>query len=251
MDVLVRDILNFVKQEFSPDETFFVSPEDVSLTWLEPVKSQPLLDKVDSTDTQKQTTLGIACPPQERAPIMTEETAPTTFTLEPATPPKREEIAHIRQLVAKLAPHSPLASDIPDDSRAKKISHLWEERLNTAEVILLSYGQTGSELKFLQNVTQAITTLLVPAKLIDAIRFEKENEWPIFFSSFSLKLIIAPDMNLWKKTHLSTFYKENPASGLHFFDKTPLLMLPPISHYLKNPHLKKQLWKTLVSHLSS
>jgi len=220
MDILVSETLKFIKQEFSPHDTILISPEDLAYFH------------------------------QERAPVMTEKPLPV-FALEPVSKPKKEEMEEIRALVKNIAPHIPLALDIPDDSRAKKISNLWKEHLNTAEVILLSYGQTGDELKFLQNVAGALSNLLLPTKLIDATRFEKENKWPIFFSSFHLKLIIAPEMHLWKKTTLSTFYKENPVSSLHFLEKTPLLLLSPISQYLKNTNLKKQLWKTIVSHLSS
>ena len=220
MDVLIRDTLKFIKEELSPHEMLLASKEDYA-----------------HFHTKKEI-------------VMTEET-PSKFILEPVAAPHREEMTEIRNLVSKVAPHLPLASTIPADDRAKKIASLWKEDLNSAEVILLSYGQTAEEIRFLQNVAQAIHSLIAPTKLIDALRFEKENKWPLFFSTFSPKLILVPDLHLWKKTTLSTFYKENPASQLHFLGETPLLMLHPISQYLKNTTLKKQLWKTIVSHLSS
>ena len=227
MDVLIKETLKFMKQEFSPNETFLVTAQD----------------------SEKQ--MSFPTPSQEKTPPpMTEEHKPT-FSLEPLTKPKQDEMEALKALLSKVAPNLPLALKIPDDAKAKKIANLWKEHLNTAEVIFLSYGQTGQELKFLQNLTQAVNTLLVPAKLIDATRFEKENKWQLFFSTFSLKLIVAPDRHVWTKTNLSSFYRENPASHLHFLEKTPLLLLAPISHYLKNPLLKKQLWKSIVSHLSS
>ncbi len=231
MDILVRQTLDFIKQEFSPHDTLPISQGDLAYF-------------------HEEKTLQVKVVDEEKKPIMTEEKLPA-FVLEPTAIQKKEEMEEIRNLVKNAAPHLPLQLTIPDDSRAKKISNLWKEHLGAAEVIILSHGQTGDELKFLQNVAGAISSILKPAKVIDAIRFEKENKWPIFFSSFQLKLIIAPDMHLWKKTNLSTFYKENPVSSLHFLEKTPLLILAPISHYLKTTHLKKQLWKTIVSHLSS
>ena len=220
MDILIKDTLKFIKEELPLHEMLLASSEDFA-------------------HFQKKKEI-----------VMTEET-PSKFVLEPVSLPHKEEMTETRNLVSKVAPELSLVSQIPSDDRAKKIANLWKEDLNTAEVILLSYGQTAEELKFLQNVAQAVHALGAPTKLIDASRFEKEGKWPLFFSSFSLKLILVPDMNLWKKTTLSTFYKENPTQGLHFLGETPLLILHPVSHYLKNPTLKKLLWKTIVSHLSS
>ncbi len=243
MDVLIKDILEFVKQEFSSHETFLMSPDDTDYFHPKPVTPRGgdffRFDPVKASGNNLHSEI-----------IMTEEKQPS-FKLQPLPPVKNIDSQHLKTLVTKVAPHVKLCDQIPDDTQAKKIANMWKEDLNTADVILLSYGQTAQELKFLQNVTQAINHLLAPAKYIDALRFEKENKWQLFFSTFSVKLIIAPDRHLWTKTHLSQFYKENPASNLHFLEKTPLLLLAPISHYLKNPTLKKQLWKSIVSYLSS
>lgn len=218
MDLLIQDTLNFVKQEFSFHETFLLSPDDVNYFQPKPVMIQE---------------------PQQ------------IFKQHPMPPVKHTDNQHLKTLISQAAPHVKLCDHIPDDAQAKKIANMWKEDLKDIDVILLSYGQTAQELKFLQNVTEAINDLLLKAKCIDALRFEKENKWPLFFSSFSVKLIIAPERHLWTKTHLTQFYRENPASNLHFLEQTPLLLLAPISHYLKNPTLKKQLWKSIISHLSS
>ena len=150
MDILVRQTLDFIKQEFSPHDTLPISQGDLAYF-------------------HEEKTLQVKVVDEEKKPIMTEEKLPA-FVLEPTAIQKKEEMEEIRNLVKNAAPHLPLQLTIPDDSRAKKISNLWKEHLGAAEVIILSHGQTGDELKFLQNVAGAISSILKPAKVIDAIR---------------------------------------------------------------------------------
>jgi hypothetical protein len=159
--------------------------------------------------------------------------------------------AEMKQLVTKILPEVTLTSSIPDDAAAKKMAHLYKEQHLTAKVLVLSFGETGPTLNFLQNVTKAIDSLLAPAKLIEMRKIERENSWDLTLNSPTLQLVLAPPFQAWKSISLSRFYRENPSSKSHFLKEIPLLMLQPTEAYLKNPDLKRELWKTLSSLLST
>jgi hypothetical protein len=169
-------------------------------------------------------------------------------------PPKEKKLleidAEMKQMVTKILPEVALSSGIPDDAAAKKMAHLYKEQHLTAKVLVLSFGETGPALSFLQNVTKAIDSLLAPAKLIEMRKIERENSWELTLSSPTLQLILAPPFQAWKSISLARFYKENPSSKSHFLKETPLLMMQSTEAYLKNPDLKRELWKMLSSLLS-
>jgi hypothetical protein len=170
------------------------------------------------------------------------------------TPPakKTPDIdAEMKQMVAQALPEVNLNSSIPDDAAAKKMAHLYKEQHLTAKVLVLSFGETGPALNFLQNVTKAIDSLLAPAKLIEMRKIERENSWEITLSSSTLKLILAPPFQAWKSISLARFYRENPSTKSHFLKETPLLLMQSPEAYLKNPDLKRELWKMLSTLLST
>jgi len=170
-------------------------------------------------------------------------------------PPKEKKVAafdvEMKQMVTKILPEVTLTSSIPDDASAKKIAHLYKEPHLNAKALVLSFGETGSALSFLQNVTKAIDSLLVPAKLIEMRKIERENSWELTLSAPTLQLILAPPFQAWKTISLARFYRENPASKTHFLKEIPVLMMQPAHAYLKNPDLKRDLWKMVSSLLST
>ena len=104
----------------------------------------------------------------------------------------------MKQMVTKILPEVALSSSIPSDAAAKKMAHLYKEQHLTAEVLILSFGETGPALNFLQNVTKAIDSLLAPAKLIEMRKIERENSWELTLNSPTLQLILAPPFQAWK-----------------------------------------------------
>jgi hypothetical protein len=157
----------------------------------------------------------------------------------------------MKQMVAKILPEVALTSSIPDDAAAKKMAHLYKEHHLNAKVLVFSLGETGPTLNFLQNVTKAIDSLLVPAKLVEMRKIERENSWELTLSSPTLQLILAPPFQDWKTISLARFYRENPASKSHFLKETPVLLMQPAHAYLKNPDHKRDLWKIVSSLLST
>jgi hypothetical protein len=182
-----------------------------------------------------------------------EEAAYFSPQKKPLPPKEKKSIemdTEMKQMVTKILPEVALSSGIPSDAAAKKMAHLYKEQHLTAKVLVLSFGETGPALSFLQNVTKAIDSLLVPAKLIEMRKIERENSWELTLNSPTLQLILAPPFQAWKSLSLARFYRENPSSKSHFLKETPLLMMQPIEAYLKNPDLKRELWKMLSTLLS-
>ena len=136
--------------------------------------------------------------------------------------------------------------DTPPDTRAKRIQNKWKQR--TMTIAILVDRAEGPERALLLNIAKAIDTLIAPCRIIMAARFEAENTWDIFLNASELKHIIAPDTVLTGnlRKHLRT---SNDNAHRHLADK-PLLLLPDLSLYLKDPLLKASLWKLLCQTLS-
>lgn len=158
--------------------------------------------------------------------------------------PTIDLMPEIRQLVKKTLPETLLTETVPDDAPAKKLSELWKQKHLNAHVFVVSFGEGG---QFLQNVTKAIDSILAPAILLDG----KQTDWNLALTAPSLKLILTPPFASWKTTPLAKFYRENPSHQNYFLNETPLLLMQPVAAYLKNPDLKRELWKNLSTRLSS
>jgi hypothetical protein len=90
-----------------------------------------------------------------------------------------------------------------------------------------------------------------PARLINAEGIEKENQWETFLSVTELKLIIICDYALWQMPHLLQFYREVPNQTQRFLLNKPVMLLPDLTLYLKDPQLKRSLWKALCQKIGS
>jgi hypothetical protein len=215
LETLVKDTLAFLKQEYQSSDKILATAEEVAFFEEEKVVQ------------------------------------PKKVALEPVLQPASQDLDAMAAWVRAAAPELKLADRIPDDAEAKKIGSLWQEQLRALHVAVIAFGESGPALEFLSSVAKAIDTLITPAKMIEGVRFEKEKKWNLFFNSPSLKLVIAPGFSLWKGTQLAALYKEHPASSSHSLAGIPLLLLRSIPQLLKTPALKKELWKSIVSQLSS
>jgi hypothetical protein len=211
MDKLIKDTIALLKEEASLRSSILASPEEVA--YFSPQKKQ------------------ILTAPKEKKAL--------------------EIDAEMKQMVAKILPETSIVASIPDDAHAKKMSQLYKEQHLTAQVLVLSLGEAGPGLQFLQNMTKAIDSLLAPAKLIEMRKIERENSWDITLNSPTLKLIVAPPFEAWKCISLARFYRANPSSNSHFLRETPVAFMQLTAAYLKNPDLKRELWKMLSTLLST
>lgn len=175
--------------------------------------------------------------------------------LEPAPQAKVEaspqEVSHIKKALLELAPDLYSDAPIPDDTLAEKRRHAWKEKQMAAEITLLSFESHSKAHLFLQNLATAIDVRLRPARVALATLLENENRWNHFFESSALKHLISFPLPLDDFPHLLRAYRENPQAAQKFLNTTPLFLLRPFSEYQADPLLKKELWTTLCTQLSS
>ena len=57
--------------------------------------------------------------------------------------------------------------------------------------------------------------------------------------------MIACDYTVWQLHDLFRYYKENPEKQIRTLKEIPLFLLPDLTLYLKDPLLKRSLWKAI------
>ncbi|MBS0615851.1 MAG: hypothetical protein JSR58_04790 [Verrucomicrobia bacterium] len=216
----IRDLASHLQEKYTDKDTFFASPEDFAFF-------------------------------QKPAPKPVKHQEPEPTPAKPLKPAQKASyIDNLRSIASKAAPQLAQKETIPDDSVAKKVGSLWQDHLQDVHVAILSFGAVGRDLEFLQNVAAAITSLLAPAQVIDGFKMEAEKKWDLFFEKTPLKLVLAPPLTAWKGKLLARHFRENPTTRESSFSAAAAILLRPIREYLQTPSLKRDLWKTIVSHLS-
>jgi len=148
-----------------------------------------------------------------------------------------------KTLIGKIAPEMPILAEIPHDAIAKKIATRWKTKNLSAPITLLSYQEIPEQKAFLEQIAIALDVYFGPAKLVSAETIEKEGQWEAFLSVTELKLVISCDYTLWQMPGLLKFYKETPAR--RYIGEKDCFLLPDLSLYVKDPLLKRSLWKAL------
>lgn len=229
------------------ENVFLASPEDASFfrKLYEPPakKSVPLppkpLPKISLPLPKKEES-----PPIEKLPEPTEK-APAPLSHSPPKPS-----SFLRSLLQKIAPEIPILPAPPDDTLARKKATGWKTKNQIAPLSILFFAEPPEQKRFLEAIAKALDVYFGPAHLIGAEPIEKENQWETFLSAKELKWVLLCDSSLWQLPRLLRFYKENGPSGSRSLKETPLFLLPDLSLYLKDPLLKRSLWKALCQKLA-
>lgn len=166
----------------------------------------------------------------------------------PVEPPN---FSSLKSLFQKTLPQFALIDEIPNDGLAKKIAYRWKTKNQIAPISILHFSEPPKQKALLIEIAKAIDIYFGPARLINAEMIEKEKQWEIFLSSNELKLIIACDYTLWQLNDLMRNYKEVPSQQTRTLGNIPLFLLPDLSLYLKDPLLKRSLWKAICQKLST
>ncbi len=153
--------------------------------------------------------------------------------------------ASLKTLFQRTFPATAIIDEIPNDTSAKKIAGRWKTKNQIAPISILHFGEPPKQKALLAEIVKAIDVYFGPARLINAEAIEKEKQWETFLSSNELKLIIACDYTLWQLADLMRNYKEVPSEQTKTLGNIPLLLLPDLSLYLKDPLLKRSLWKAI------
>ncbi len=192
-------------------------------------------------------------PPIENAAAPQKNPSPTSWRSDSPAPVSNDtlDFGLLRNLFKTQFSHIPVIEQIPSDAMAKKIATRWKTKNQIAPISVLYFSEDPLQKAFLTEIATAIDVYFGPARLIDASAIEKEKQWETFLESGDLKLVIVCDYTLWQLTDLMRHYKEVPSQQLRTLGKTPLFLLPDLSLYLKDPLLKRSLWKSLCARISS
>lgn len=153
----------------------------------------------------------------------------------PVALPQINEMPQIRQVLSKIAPHFKLRSHpldpLPPPLFGKDVS-----------VVILALEED----RFLTHVAQAISALLAPCQIVQAPSWDRLKD-----VSSQLKLILGPPIAKWKRHKIASHFTYHPTTHQSTLLDCLYLELQPTESYLKQSQLKRNLWKSLVSHLSS
>ncbi len=159
-------------------------------------------------------------------------------------------LSAVRHLLSIVAPELAILNDIPNDDLAKKIADRWKTKNQSAPISILLFQEPPEQRALLEQIARALDVYFGPAKIVNAEKIEKDKQWEAFLSVADLKIVIVCDHTLWQLSHLMQFYKETPASGVRTLGNVPLFLLPDLSLYLKDPLLKRSLWKALCQKIT-
>ena len=184
-------------------------------------------------------------PPPPPTPAPVEWRSDTKIAVEPLN------FTILRSLFQKTAPQVTLVDQLPSDDSAKRKASRWKTKSQACPISVLSFGEPPAQKALLIEIVKAIDVYFGPARLVEAETIEKEKQWDSFLTSEEIKLVISCDYTLWQLKDLMSHYKEIPKEQKRMLKNTPLFLLPDLSLYLKDPLLKRSLWKALCNKLSS
>ncbi len=231
---LIDDTLTYVKELLPPKE----ERVKVELPPIpEPPKPKPLV---------------VGEPPEPTAPLpklkpkSNEEETKIFIKLEPLPAPPHEPTEGIRKILKEIDPNLYIHDTIPSDYKAKRIKEAWREKRGTPAIPILFQGNEYRT--FIARIAKAIDTVYGSCRIVNITPGKK---WDLFLESENLKLIIAPDAFIFGTKELLPFYQENPQQKTRKLGAIPLLLLPDLSLYYKDPYLKRSLWNIICNMINS
>ena len=196
-------------------------------------------------------------PPTPKKEILKTTAPPPTFVkseekkhddpsikLETPSTPTKEPTETLRKILFGIDPELYLHDKPPSDARVKRIKEAWKEKRDTPTITILFQGRAYRP--FVMNIAKAIDITFATCRIVEV---ETGKKWDLFLDSPNLKFIIAPDHLIFSTKELLSFYKENPQEKVRYLGKIPLLLLPDLSLYYKDPYLKRSLWNVITQNL--
>lgn len=223
---LIDDALAYIK-ELQPQK---IERQEIKIELLAPLPPKPQTKapppKIEPT----------APPPKKK----NKEKTDSFFELQPPPSPPQESTLAIQKILKEIDSDLYLHASIPSDHKAKRIKEAWREKRETPEIPILFQGQQYRT--FITRIAKAIDTIYGSCRIVE---IEPQKKWDIFLESENLKLIIAPDTSIFGTKEILPFYQENPQQKSRKLGKIPLLLLPDLSIYFKDPYLKRSLWNVI------
>lgn len=161
-----------------------------------------------------------------------------------SSPPQPTE--EIRKILKEIDPNLYYHETVPNDYKAKRIKEAWKEKRSTPAIPILFQGRQFRN--FVGAVAKAIDTVYGSCRLVE---MTPQKKWDLFLESENLKLILAPDTLIFGNKELLPFYQEIPGQKKRTLGTIPLLLLPDLSLYYKDPYLKRSLWNVICNTINS
>lgn len=228
---------------------------DDTLTYLHDLlpKKEEMVPKVTLSPPPKPKVKAAPTPPKP-APVMAPPPPPASepqvkpglFEVELPKAPAPEPTEGVRKILGEIAPELYLHEQPLGDYKAKRIKEAWKEKRGTPAIPILFQGIQYR--KFVERIAKAIDTVYGSCRLVEITAGKK---WDDFLESEGLKLIIAPDLFIFGNKELLPFYQETPQQKVRKLGNIPLLLLPDLSLYYKDPYLKRSLWNVICNTIDS
>ncbi|MBN2479691.1 MAG: hypothetical protein JXA94_05640 [Parachlamydiales bacterium] len=170
-------------------------------------------------------------------------------SLTPQTP--EQNLSDIEKILLKIDSSIEISEKPLDDKIAKKVAQKYKFKNMSANITILAYKENEKAFNFLNKMRLALENTFLPTKVVSAYVIEKSNSWDTFLNKEDINLIISSDYTVFELNQLKSFYVEIPAKNEKFLKDIPLLLLPDINLYLKEPMLKPSLYKTLKLKIES
>jgi hypothetical protein len=256
--LIIQDTLHLLQEELSPlasseDAAYFRSLAKQKT--IPPKIAEPLRQVViEAPSNEKKAPPELEAPLPSLPPPLQKVEEPLVVKQDPKKMDWRSEpqvfaealnFTSLKAAFQKAFPHIAVLDDIPSDAMAKKIASRWKTKNQIAPISILHFSEPPKQKALLCEIAKAIDISFGPARLINAETIEKEKQWETFLASETIKLVIACDYTLWQLSDLLRHYKEIPAQQMRTLGNVPLLLLPDLSLYLKDPLLKRSLWKAI------
>ena len=181
------------------------------------------------------------------SPPLTPPSVPEVFLkLEPPSPRQPLPFEMVRKQLQEIDPTLRFCSQIPNDSKAKQIKEGWKKRTCIPSIPILFQGRQYRT--FITHLAKAIDTVYSSCHVIDVV---PNQDWSLFLASKHLTLILALDKVIFESPALLSLYREIPQKNVRTLGNTPLLLLPNLSLYMKDPSLKRSLWNVICNTLNS
>jgi len=179
-----------------------------------------------------------------------EDTIKQPFKREPVEKIQKPAIEELKKDLQQQFPHIRFKEEIPSDAEAVKLTTLYKTQTPLPAVLVLVNNESAEGTDLLQKLAAAITERYVPAELRELHTFKSEAAWQSLTTSTAVKLVLTTQKTI---NSLPQLQKQAQPSVVHtpgmLLDKT-LILIADTTHYLRDPQLKKQLWKSICDQLS-
>lgn len=227
---------------------------DSTISYLKGLKKRYVFGSEEPAIVPDEKPLILAAPPPSKIHIAP---PPKPIEISLPTPPLKKtkiELAPLPPTVTKAAPQTDILKKIGanvaqtplDDARAKEVRFAHQKKKRVPEIPILFSGSVHKP--FLESVARAISAKFGPSRILQCAALEQQQKWDVLRESESVRLYLLPDFVLAQFEVLQKGFVEKKKN--RFLFGKPVLLLPDLSLYEKDPKLKRSLWNMLCTMLS-